>query len=116
MFSLPGRYLNIKDKQIWVPLTEEAFEVLGAAVVGPVRVLQVPDGPLLARQQVFDLQPGGGVATGLCAEACCDLEAAVRHRVVTRAEARPVTETLFSAALLEEAEDKLKVNRGNDEE
>lgn len=64
------------------PLTEESFQVIGTAVVRPVCVLQVPDRPLLARHQVFDLQPCGGVAAGFCAEACCDLEAPICHRVV----------------------------------
>ncbi len=66
-----------------IPLTEEAFVVLRTAVVRPVCVLQMPDGPLLARQEVFDLQPCGGIAAGLRAEPCCDLEATVRHRVVS---------------------------------
>lgn len=66
-----------------LPLTEEAFEVLRTAVVGPVRVLQVPHCPLLPRQEVFDLQPCGGVAAGLCTKPCCDLKAAVRHCVVS---------------------------------
>lgn len=52
-------------------------------MVRPVCVLQVPDSPLLARQEVFDLQPRGGVAAGLRAEPCRDLEATVRHRVVS---------------------------------
>lgn len=81
-------------------LTEEAFEVVGATVIRPVRVLQVPDRPLLARQEVFDLQPCGGVAARLGAEPRCDLEAAVRHRVVSRAQPGPVPEALLSAALL----------------
>ncbi len=52
-------------------------------MVRPVCVLQVPDSPLLARQEVFDLQPCGGIAAGLCAEPRRDLEATVRHRVVS---------------------------------
>lgn len=93
--------MKARDKLIVIPLTEEAFEVLGTAVVGPVCVLQVPDSPLLARQEVFDLQPCGGVAARLCAEPCGDLKAAVCHRVVSRAESGPVPEALLSAALLE---------------
>lgn len=38
-----------------VPLTEESLDIFGAALLRPVGVLQVPDRPLLARQQVFDL-------------------------------------------------------------
>lgn len=52
-------------------------------MVRPVDVLQVPDRSLLARQEVFDLEPRGGVAPGLSAEPCRDLEAAVCHRVVS---------------------------------
>lgn len=96
------------DKLIVIQLTEEAFEVLRTAVIRPVCVLQVPDSPLLACQEVFDLQPCGGVAAGLCAEPCGDLEAAVRHRVVPRAESGPVPEALFSAALLEKPNDTEK--------
>lgn len=66
-----------------IRLTEEAFEVLRTAVIWPVCVLKVPHGPLLPRQEVFDLQPCGGVASGLGAEPCGDFEAAVRHRVVS---------------------------------
>ena len=82
-------------------LTEEALEVLWTAVVGPVGVLQVPDGPLVAREQVFDLEAGGGVASRVCPEAGGDLEAAVRHRVVARAQPRPVAEALLPTALLQ---------------
>lgn len=52
-------------------------------MIGPVCVLQVPDRPLLACQEVFDLEPCGGVAAGLGAEAGGYFEAAVRHRVVS---------------------------------
>lgn len=68
---------------VLIPLTEEAFEVLRTAVVRPVCVLQVPDRPLLACQEVFDLEPCGGVAAGLGAEAGGYFEAPVRHRVVS---------------------------------
>ena len=81
-------------------LTQEALEVLGAAVVGPVGVLQVPDGALLARQQVLDLQAGGGVAARVRAEACGNLEAAVGDSVVARSQPWPVAEALLAAALL----------------
>lgn len=94
-----------------VPLTEEALEVLGAAVVGPVCVLQVPDGPLLSRHQVFDLESRRGVAARLGPEACGDLEAAVGHVGVARAEAGPVTEALLSAALLTGSENRNTVRR-----
>lgn len=70
-------------------------------MVRPVCVLQVPDGPLLSRQEVFDLKPRGGVASGLRAEPRGDLEAAVRHRVVPRAKAGPVPEALLPTVLLE---------------
>lgn len=71
-------------------------------MVRPVCVLQVPHGPLMARQEVFDLQPRGGVAARLRAEARGDLEAAVRDRVVAGAQPRPVAEALLPASLLEE--------------
>lgn len=77
-------------------------------MVWPVCVLKVPDGPLLARQEVFDLQARGGVAARLRAEPRRDLEAAVRYRVVSRAKPGPVAEALFSAVFLEEAGDVLK--------
>lgn len=55
--TLDNRNLTIKarlvDKE--VPLTEEAFQVIRTAVVGPICVLQVPEGPLMTRQEVFDL-------------------------------------------------------------
>lgn len=71
-------------------------------MVRPVRVLQVPHGPLLTRQQVLDLQPRGGVAARLGAEARGDLEAAVGDRVVTGAQSGPVAEALLTPSLLEE--------------
>lgn len=55
----------------------------------------------MARQEVLDLQPGGGVAARLRAEARGDLEAAVRDRVVAGAQPRPVAEALLPASLLE---------------
>lgn len=64
-------------------LTEEAFEVLWTAVVRPVCVLQMPDSPLLSREEVLDLQPCRGVAAGLSPKPCGDFEAAIRHRVVS---------------------------------
>ena len=70
-------------------------------MIRPVGVLQVPDRPLLARQEVFDLQPRGGVAAGLGAEARGDFEAPVRHRVVAGSQPGPVPEALLSAALLQ---------------
>lgn len=82
-------------------LTEEAFEVLWTAVVGPVRVLQVPHRPLLSGQEVFDLQPGGSVAARLRAEARGDLQATERQRGVPRADPGPVSKALLSPALLQ---------------
>lgn len=69
-------------------------------MIGPVCVLQVPDRPLLAHQEVFDLQPRGGIAARLCAEARGDLETTVGHGVVPRAQSGPVAEALLPAALL----------------
>lgn len=43
-------------------LTEESLDIFWTALLGPVGVLEVPDCPLLPRQQVFDFQPRGGVA------------------------------------------------------
>ena len=83
-------------------LTQKALEVLGAAVLRPVGVLQVPDGPLLPAEQVLHLQARGGVAAGVRAEARGDLEPPVGHAVVPRAEARPVPEALLPSALLSE--------------
>ena len=85
-------------------LTQKALEVLGAAVLGPVGVLQVPDGPLLPAEQVLHLQARGGVAAGVRAEARGDLEPPVGDGVVPRAEARPVPEALLPSALLSETE------------
>ena len=85
-------------------LTQKALEVLGTAVLGPVGVLQVPDGPLLPAQQVLHLQARGGVAAGVRAEAGGDLEPPVGDGVVPRAEAWPVPEALFPSALLSETE------------
>ena len=105
---IPGlntRYIQISTD----PLTEEAFEVLGAAVVGPVCVLQVPYGALMARQQVFDLQARGGIAARVRPEARSDFKASVCHRVVARAQPWPVAETLFPATLLQRGlEEKVK--------
>lgn len=84
-----------------IELTEEALQVVWTAVVRPVCVLQVPHGPLLTRQEMLDLQPRGGVAARLRAEARGDLEAAVRDRVVAGAQPRPVAEALLPASLLE---------------
>ena len=36
-------------------LTEESLDIFRTALLRPVSILQVPDRPLLARQQVFDL-------------------------------------------------------------
>lgn len=84
-------------------------------MVGPVGVLQVPDGPLLPRQEVFDLEPCGSIAAGLCAEPCCDLEAAVRHGVVPRAKPGPIPEALFSAPLLGDVGGAHMVSQGCNE-
>lgn len=46
---------GMSEKDCYGLLTEEALYVLGAAVFGPVGVLQVPHGPFLTRQQVLDL-------------------------------------------------------------
>lgn len=73
-------------------------------MVRPVDVLQVPHGPLLARQEVFDLQAGGGVAARVRAEARGDLEAPVRHRVVARAQPGPIAEALLPTSLLRAGE------------
>lgn len=81
-------------------LTEEAFDIVWATVIWPVCVLQVPDRPLLARQEVFDFESCGGVAARLCAEPRCDLETTVRHGVMSRAQSGPVPVTLLSSALL----------------
>lgn len=84
-------------------------------MVRPVCVLQVPDGPLLPRQEVFDLEPRGGIAAGLCAEPRCDLEAAVCHSVVPRAKPGPIPEALLSAPLLEDVGGAHKVSQGCNE-
>lgn len=83
-------------------LTEEAFIIVRTAVVRPVCILQVPDGPLVPRQEVFDLEPRGRVAAGLRAEPRCDLEAAVCDSVVPRAKPGPIPEALLPAPLLED--------------
>lgn len=79
-------------------------------MIRPVRVLQVPDRPLLARQEVFDLESRGGVAARLGAEPRCDLETAVRHGVVSRAQSGPVPVALLSSTLLKK--EKAKISSG----
>lgn len=81
-------------------LTQKPLEVLGAAVLGPVRVLQVPDRPLLPREQVLHLQAGGGVAARVCAEPGGDLEPSVGDGVVPGTKAWPVPKALLPSALL----------------
>lgn len=81
-------------------------------MVGPVCVLQVPDRPLLARQEVFDLQPRGGIAARLRAEARRDLESTVGHGVVPRAQSGPVPEALLPATLLERRTQKVRSPAG----
>lgn len=66
----------------------------------PVRVLQVPDGPLLPREQVLHLQAGGGVAARVCAEPGGDLEPSVGDGVVPGTKAWPVPKALLPSALL----------------
>lgn len=85
-------------------------------MVRPVCVLQVPKSPLLACQEVFDLQPCGGVAARLCAESCGDLETTICHSVVSRAKSGPIPEALLSAALLEEVDVKQKISQGQNED
>lgn len=43
------------ERKTSVPLTEESLDIFRAALLWPVSVLQVPDGALLAGQQVLDL-------------------------------------------------------------
>lgn len=81
-------------------LTQEALEVPRAAVLRPVRVLEVPDRPLLPCEQVLHLQARGGVAAGVRAEARGDLEPPVGDGVVPGAQPRPVPETLLPSSLL----------------
>lgn len=50
--------------EIEEPLTDEAQQVLGAAMVGPVGVLKVPDGAAAARGSVNHLQTAGDVGAG----------------------------------------------------
>lgn len=71
-------------------------------MVGPVCVLQVPDGSLLSRQEVFDLQARCGVAPRVRAEARGDLKSPVCNSVVTRAQTRPIAETLLSTPFLQD--------------
>lgn len=71
-------------------------------MVGPVRVLQVPDGSLLSREEVFDLQACCGVAPRVCAEARGDLKSPVCNSVVARAQARPIAETLLTTPFLQD--------------
>lgn len=81
-------------------LTEKSRNIFRTALLRPVSVLQVPNRPLLAREQVFDLQPRGGVAVVLGAKLGGDLELAMGGRVVFGAQFGPVAVTLGPAALL----------------
>lgn len=81
-------------------LTQESLEVLRTAVLRPVRVLEMPDRPLLPREEVLHLQARGGVAARVCAEPGCDLKPSVGDSVVPGAQSWPVPEALLPAALL----------------
>lgn len=58
-------------------LTQKSLDILWAAVVWPVSILQMPHGPFLPRQKVLDLQACGCIATGICSELRGDLELAI---------------------------------------
>lgn len=70
-------------------------------MIGPVRVLQVPDGPLLSREEMFDLQAGCSVAPRIRTEARGDLKSSVSNSVVARAQTRPIAETLLTTSFLQ---------------
>lgn len=84
------------------PLTEKTRNIFRTALLRPVGVLQVPNRPLLAGQQVFDLQTRGGIGVILCAKLGGHLELAIGGRVVFGAQFGPITVTLGPAALLGE--------------
>lgn len=58
-------------------LTQKPLDILGAAVIWPVSILQMPHRPFLPRQKVLDLQAGGCIATRICPELRGDLELAI---------------------------------------
>ena len=58
-------------------LTQKSLDILWAAVVWPVSILQMPHGPFLPGQKVLDLQACGCIATRICSELCGDLELAI---------------------------------------
>lgn len=94
------RIFIIKDGA--VALTEKSQYIFRTALLRPICVLQVPDRPLLARQQVFNLQPRSGVAPRVRAKFGGHLELAVSGWVVFGAQFRPIAVTLGPAALLDE--------------
>lgn len=54
-FTKCPRAIKAFRLMIMKTLTEESLDIFGTALLRPVSVLQVPDRPLLAREQVFDL-------------------------------------------------------------
>lgn len=66
----------------------------------PVRVLEMPDRPLLSREQVLHLQARGSVAARVSAEASGDLKSPVGDGVMPGTQPRPVPEALLPPALL----------------
>ena len=69
-------------------------------MLGPVRVLEVPDRPLLPGEQVLHLQARGGVAAGVRAEPGGDLKPSVGDSIVPGAQSWPVPEALLPSPLL----------------
>lgn len=81
-------------------LTQKSLDILWAAVIWPVSILQMPHRPFLPRQKVLDLQACGCIATGICSELCGDLELAIGSWAVLWTQFGPVSVALSSSALL----------------
>lgn len=65
------------DRLDLLQVGQKSLDILWAAMIGPVSILQMPHGPFLSRQKVLDLQAGGCIATRICPELCGDLELAI---------------------------------------
>lgn len=81
-------------------LTQKSLDILWAAVIWPVSVLQMPHRPLLPGQEVLDLQACGCIATRICSELCGDLELAIGGWAVLGTQLGPVSVALGSSAFL----------------
>lgn len=66
----------------------------------PVCVLEMPNCPLLAREEVLHLQTCGGIAARVRAEARCDLKPPIGDSAVPGTKPWPIPKALLPASLL----------------